>query len=132
MKKKYIAINLILFAILYLSVEFNKEFIRPLYSGSPFLGILTGTFPNFIAAYIISLFPIAAILAKRLNVKKSRLLIYIFAVVVFLILTVEEFQPFFDASTVYDIYDIIANGVGSIIAIITFELLLWKTKIFKN
>ena len=132
MKKKYIAINLILFAILYLSVEFNKEFIRPLYSGSPFLGILTGSFPNFIAAYIISLFPIAAILAKRLNVKKSRLLIYIFAVVVFLILTVEEFQPFFDASTVYDIYDIIANGVGSIIAIITFELLLWKTKIFKN
>jgi len=132
MKKKYIAINFILFAILYLLVEFNKEFIRPLIGDSHILRILTGGFPNFIAAYIISLFPIAAILTKRLNAQKGRFILYVVAIVVFLILTNEEFQPFFGASTVFDIYDIIANGLGLIFAIITFELLLRKTKLFKN
>lgn len=131
MKKKYIAINLILFAILYLSVEFNKEFIRPIIGNSPLLRIITGSFPNFIAAYIISLFPIAAILSKKLNFRKSRYIIYIVALIVFLTLTVEEFQPYFGASTMYDTYDLIANGLGSILAIITFELLLRKTTIFK-
>ena len=130
MKKKYIAINFVLFAVLYFSVEFNKEFIRPLVGDDHFFSILTGSYPNFIAAFIISLFPIAAILEKKPNLEKSRLIIYIVAIIVFLILTAEEFQPFFGASTVYDIYDILANGLGSIFAIITFEVLLRKTKIF--
>ena len=130
MKKKYLAINLILFALLYFAVEFNKEFIRPIYGNTPFFGIITGSFSNFMAVYIISLFPIAAILSKKPTIRKSRYIIYIVALIVFLILTVEEFQPFFGASTVCDIYDIIANGLGAIFAIITFELLLRKTKIF--
>ncbi len=131
MKKKYIAINLILFAVLYLSISFNKEFVRQLIGDNHITGILTGSFPNFMATYIISLFPIAAILAKKPNLKNSRLIIYMVAFIVFLILTAEEFQPFFGANTVYDIYDIIANGLGSILAILTFELLLQKTKLFK-
>ena len=131
MKRKYISINLILFAVLYYAVSFNKEFIRPIIGDSNLLRILTGSFPNFIAAYIISLFPIAAILAKKPNIRKSRYIIYIVAFIVFLILTVEEFQPFFGASTVYDLYDIIASGLGSICAIITFELLLCRTQLFK-
>ena len=130
MKQRYITINLILFAVLYFSVSFNKEFIRPLIEDNNILGILTGSFPNFMAAYIISLFPIAAILAKYPNVKNSRFIIYFVAFMVFLILTVEELNPFFGASTVYDTYDLIANGLGSILAIITFELVLRKTKIF--
>ena len=52
-KGKYIAINLILFALLYFLVSLNKEYIRPLFENKPFLGIVTGSFPNFIAAYII-------------------------------------------------------------------------------
>ena len=131
MKRKYISINLILFAVLYFAVSFNKEFIRPIIDDSNLLKILTGSFPNFIAAYIISLFPIAANLGKNINIKISRYIIYIVAFIVFLILTVEEFQPFFGASTVYDLYDIIASGLGSICAIITFELLLRRTKLFK-
>ncbi len=131
MKRKYISINLILFAVLYFAVYFNKEFIRPIIGDSNLFRILTGSFPNFIAAYIISLFPIAAILAKKPNIRKSRYIIYIVAFIVFLILIVEEFQPFFGASTVYDLYDIIASGLGSICAIITFELLLRRTKLFK-
>jgi hypothetical protein len=121
-KGKYIAINLILFALLYFSVSLNKEYIRPLFENKPILGIITGSFPNFIAAYFISLFTIAFILAKELNVKKSRFLFYIVAIIVFIILTIEEVKPFFDASKVYDIYDIMANGLGSIFAILTFEL----------
>ena len=132
MKNKYIAINLILFAFLYFAVSFNKEFIRPIIGNNNILRILTGSFPNFIAAYIISLFPIAAILKKKININKSKLIIYIVALIVFLILTVEEFQPFLGASTVFDLNDIIANGLGSVLAIITFEILLQKTKIFKN
>jgi hypothetical protein len=121
-KGKYIAINLILFALLYFSVSLNKEYIRPLFENKPFLGIVTGSFPNFIAAYIISLFPFAFILAKELNIGKSRFLFYTVTIIVFIILTIEEVKPFFNASIVYDIYDIMANGLGSIFAILTFEL----------
>ncbi|HEB62651.1 MAG TPA: hypothetical protein ENI82_05815 [Bacteroidetes bacterium] len=124
--KRFIAINLILFAILYLSVTFNKEFIRPVYGDSPIIGILTGSFANFMAAYIVSLFPIAPILARNIDFKKSRVLIYSISFIVFLILTFEELKPFVNASMTYDIYDIIASGLGSITAIITFEIFLKK------
>jgi len=130
--KKNIAINLILFALLYLSVSFNKEFIRPVYGNTPILGILTGSFSNFMGAYIVSLFPIAAILSKKINIKISRLIIYTVAIMVFIILTVAEIQPLFDISKVYDIYDIIASGLGSLFAIMTFELLIRKTKLIKQ
>ena len=124
--KRYIAINLILFAVLYLSVTFNKEFIRPVYGHSPIIGILTGSFSNFMAAYIVSLFPIAPILAKTIEIKKARLIIYVISIVVFIILTIEELKPFVSASKTYDIYDIIASGLGSITAIITFEIFIRK------
>jgi hypothetical protein len=123
-KGKYIAINIILFALLYFSVSLNKEYIRPLFENKPILGFVTGSFPNFIAAYFISLFPVAFIFGKKLNVKKSRFLLYAIAIIVFIILTIEEINPLFNASLVYDTYDIIANGLGSIFAILTFESFL--------
>jgi len=124
--KRYIAINLILFALLYLSVTFNKEFIRPLYGQTPIIGILTGSFSNFIAAYIISLFPIAPILAKNIEIKKAKLILYSTSILVFVILTIEELKPFVSASTTFDIYDIIASGLGSFIAILTYEVFIKK------
>ncbi len=124
--RKYLAINLILFAILYLSVTFNKEFIRPVYGHMPIIGILTGSFSNFMAAYIISLFPVAPILSRNIDIKKSRLIMYLIAVIVFLILTIEELKPFVSASKTYDIYDIIASGLGSLFAILTFEMFIKK------
>ena len=131
MKQKYIVINLILFAFLYFSVSFNKEYIRPIISENNLFRILFGCFPNFLSAYIISLFPIAAILGKKITIKKSKIIIYSFAIIVFLILTIEEFHSFFGASSVFDIYDIIANGVGMLLAVITFEILLRITKLFE-
>ena len=121
-KAKYIAINLILFVLLYFSVSLNKEYLRPLSENKKILGIVTGSFPNFIAAFLISLFTVTFILAKELEIKKSRFLFYSGSLIVFIILTIEEVKPFFNASTVYDTYDIIANGLGSLIAILTFEL----------
>ncbi len=127
-KRKYLAVNLILFAVLYLSVTFNKEFIRPVYGYSPIIGIITGSFSNFMAAYIISLFPIAPILVKNIDLKKARLIIYSVSILVFLILTIEELNPMWGASTQYDLFDILASGIGSILAILTFELLTIKQK----
>ena len=130
-KMKYIAMNFILFAILFLSVSFNKEYIRPLYGNKPFLGILTGSFSNFMAAYIISLFTIAAILSKKIDVKKSRVVFYAVAISVFALLAFEEINPFVNASTVYDIYDIIASGIGSLFSIATFEIIMIKRENIK-
>jgi hypothetical protein len=45
MKRKYIAINLILFAVLYFAVSFNKEFIRPIIGDNNLLRILTEASP---------------------------------------------------------------------------------------
>ena len=124
--KRYIAINLILFALLYLSVTFNKEIIRPLYGQTPIIGILTGSFSNFMAAYIISLFPIAPIIAKNIKIKKARLIIYVVSILVFIILTIEELKPMWGASTQYDLFDILASGLGSLLAILTFEIFIGK------
>ena len=124
--RKYLAVNLILFAILYLSVTFNKEFIRPIYGHSPIIGIITGSFSNFMAAYIISLFSVAAILAKNIEIKKAKLIFYVISILVFIILTIEELKPFVSASKTYDIYDILASGLGSFIAILTYEVFIKK------
>ena len=130
--RKYLAINLILFAILYFSVSLNKEFIRPVYGHSPILGIITGSFSNFMAAFIISLFSVAAILAKKIKINKARIIFYLASIIVFIILTIEELKPFVDASKTYDIFDIIASGLGSLIAILTFEVFIKKIIKKKN
>ena len=131
--KRYIAINLILFAILYFSVAYNKEFIRPVYGQSPIIGIITGSFSNFMAAYIISLFPISPIFAKSVVIKKARIIIYMTSIIVFLILTIEELKPMWGASTQYDLFDILANGLGSLFAILTFEIIIiWRKRKNKN
>jgi len=130
--KRYVAINLILFAILYFSVAFNKEFIRPVYGASPIIGIITGSFSNFMAAYIISLFPIAAILARNIEIRKARLIIYVVSILVFIILTIEELNPMWGASTQYDLFDIMASGIGSLLAILTFEIFIGKIVKSKN
>ena len=127
--RKYLAINLILFAILYLSVTFNKEFIRPVYGNSPIIGIITGSFSNFMAAYIISLFPVSPIISKKIKIKKARIIVYTISILVFLILTAEEIHPMWGASTQYDLFDILASAVGSLLAILTFEIIInWRKR----
>jgi len=87
-RKKIIVINLFLFALLFGLVSLNKEFIRPLFCQISFLKILTGCFPNFIAAYIISIYFVNAVVIRE--PKHSRFIVYIGSFLVFVILTVEE------------------------------------------
>ena len=72
-KKKVIAINAILFAVLFGLVSLNKEILRPALDNSSSLKILTGCFPNFIAAYIISLASVSAVLIRKF--KHGRLIV---------------------------------------------------------
>ena len=120
-KKKVLVINAFLVAVLFGLVSLNKEVLRPALNSSHLLIILTGCFPNFIAAYLISLAFVSAVLIRKL--KRGRLIIYLWSIAVFVILMVEEIKPMWGASTQYDTFDIIASGVGSTLAILTFELI---------
>ncbi len=124
--KKAIAVNAILFATLFGLISLNKEFLRPTLINSEFQKILTGCFPNFIAAYIISLLSVSAVLIRK--IKHGRLIVYISALIVFIILLIEEVKPMLGASETYDFYDIIASGLGSFFTILTYELFVLNGK----
>ena len=124
--QRIIVINLLLFALLFGLVSLNKEFLRPLYSNTPIIKVLIGSFPNFIAAYIISLAFMNAVVIRE--PKYGRLIVYLSSFLVFAILTIEEFKPIWGASTHYDPFDIFASGLGSLLTILTFELVVLKRK----
>ena len=121
-KKRVITINAFLFAALFGLISFNKDFLRPTLNNSEVLKILTGCFPNFIAAYIISTAAVTAVVIRK--IKHSRLIVYTSSIVVSAILIIEELKPMWGASEIYDTHDIIASVVGSFFAVITFELLI--------
>ena len=121
-RKRVIAINAILFAALFGLISLNKEVLRPAFNHSELLKILTGSFPNFIAAYLISGAAVTAVLVRRFQ--RDRLIVYSSSIIVAAILILEEIKPMWGASEHYDNYDILASILGSILAIITFELLL--------
>ena len=60
--------------------------------------------------------------------KNGRLIVVMGAVFIFVVLTIEEFTSIWEASTHYDLFDIIASGLGSLLAVLTFELIVWKQK----
>ena len=119
---KIIGINLVLFALLYGLVSLNKQILRPEFNHISFISILTGSFPNFIAAYIISLAFVNAVLIRK--PQNGRHIVYVSSVLVFTILVIEEIFSMWGASMYYDSFDILASGLGSILSIITFELIV--------
>lgn len=123
-KLRIVGINLILFALLLGLVTLNKTFIRPTFNHVPIIKLLAGCFPNFIAAFLISLAFVNAVLIRK--PKFGRVLVYTSSIVVFIILSFEELKPIWGASTYYDLYDIIASGLGAIVAISTFEIISRK------
>ena len=125
-KKKVIAVNAILFAALFSLISLNKEVIRPALNTSILLKTVTGCFPNFIAAYLISLASVSAVLIRKL--KYGRLIVYAFSIAVFIVLMFEEIKPMWGASKHYDKFDIIASAVGSILAIVSYEILILYRK----
>ena len=118
--------NICLFGFLFGAVFLNKELLRPSLSHIPFLTPITGSFPNFIAAYIMSLFFVNG--AVTMEPMHSRLLVYLGSMFVFAVLTIEEVNPMWGASTCFDVLDIVATGAGTILAIVTYELIVLKRK----
>jgi len=90
-KIRVVLINICLFGFLFGVVFLNKELLRPSLSHIPFMTPITGSFPNFIAAYIISLFFVNG--AVTVEPMHSRLLVYLGSLLVFAILTIEEVNP---------------------------------------
>ena len=117
---RIILVNILLFGLLYGLVSLNKEVLGPSFSDVPYMTPVLGSFPNFIAAYIISLFFVNG--ALTMEPMHSRLLVSFSSLLVFAVLTAEELKPMWDASTHYDFLDIVASGVGSLLAISTYEL----------
>jgi hypothetical protein len=95
-------------------------------SNTTIANILTGCFPNFIAAYLISLAFVNGVLTKR--PKYERLIAYISSIGIFVILTFEELRPMWGASTHYDSFDILASGLGSLLAVLTYELIMLRQR----
>ncbi len=130
-RKKSLVINALIFAALFGLVSLNKEYLRPGLVNIAFANTLTGCFPNFIAAYLISLAFVSRVLIRE--AKFGRMIVITSSLLVFLILTIEELKPMWGASTYYDLFDILASGLGSFLAFMTFEALnVWrkrKTKI---
>lgn len=120
-RTRTIGLNLFIIAALFGLVSLNKETLRPMSIHSEFASTITGCFPNFIAAYLISLAFVNAALSKQS--KNSRLIVVLSSTVIFIILSIEELRPMWGASTHYDPWDIAASGVGSLLAILTFELI---------
>ena len=119
-KLRTILINIFLFGLLYGLVSLNKEILRPSFNDIPFMALVLGSFPNFIAAYIIGLFFVNG--ALTMEPVRSRFIVSFGSLFVFAVLTVEELKPMWGASTHYDVLDIVASGVGSLLAIATYEL----------
>ena len=90
-KKKVIAINAFLLAALFGLVSLNKEVLRPGFRNSEILKILTGCFPNFIAAFLISMMFVSAVLIRK--PVRGRVIAYLGSAAVFLVLMMEELKP---------------------------------------
>ena len=116
-----VAISIIATVFLELIV-LNKEYIRPAISDSGFLKILSDCFPSFIAAYMISLMAVSAVLIKK--PKNGRRIVYIGSLWIFAMLIIDELNRGWGASTHFDKFDIVASGVGSLLAVVTYEIAL--------
>lgn len=116
---KLIGINILLFILLFGLVTINKQVFRPTFDHSHIALVLTGSFPNFIAAYLISLCVVNAVLIRK--PKFGRQIVYVLSFIVMAILIFEEFKSIWGASTQFDIYDIIGSSIGSLLAILTYE-----------
>ena len=102
----------------------NVEYLRPHYGNLKYFNIIIGSLPNFVGAFVFSLFLSSQI--SKLYIKKRRILIYLISFLVFILLTIEEYHPFFTATKTFDTFDIVASGLGVFSAIVVLELSLKK------
>ena len=125
-RKKYIIINVILFALLFFAISFNKDYLRPTFGHIPSAKIILCSLPNFLAAMIIHLCTIPFVLFRIK--RNSRGVFYLIGLLIFLLQTFEELIPLWGVSTTFDVRDIIATAIGIGCSIIVFEIV--KLRVF--
>jgi len=122
---KIIGINMTLFLLLVLLIYINKTVFRPTFNENYFAQILTGSFPNFIAAFLISLCAVNPVLIRKPRL--GRLIVYLGSLLTMLVLILDELESI-GASRQYDINDIAGSALGSLLAILTYEYLNHRHK----
>jgi len=122
---KIIGINLTLFLLLIGLIYINKTIFRPTFNENYLAKILTGSFPNFIAAFLISLCAVNPVLIKKPRL--GRLIVYLGTLLIMTALILDELESI-GASKQYDIYDIAGSIIGALLAILTFEYLNYRQK----
>jgi hypothetical protein len=115
---KIMGINLTLALLLFGLIYINKTVFRTTFNNTHFAQILTGSFPSFIAALLISLCVVNPVLIKKPRL--GRLIVYSISLCILSILIIDELKSIV-ASKQYDIYDIIGSIIGSTLAIMTYE-----------
>lgn len=126
-RKRILGINMAMFALLYILVSLNKSYVRPELGHVPVIGFLAGIVPNFLAAFLISGAFVNAVVIRE--PKRKRLIVYSSSILVFAVLALEEIKPMWGASTYYDWLDILASGIGSLLAIFIYEMIvLYRNK----
>jgi hypothetical protein len=122
---KIIGINMTLFLLLVLLIYINKTVFRPTFNENYFAQILTGSFPIFIAAFLISLCVVNPVLIRKPRL--GRLIVYLGSLLTMLALILDELESI-GASRQYDINDIAGSVLGSLLAILTYEYLNHRQK----
>jgi hypothetical protein len=119
-KIKIIGINITLFLLLYGLVYINKSVFRPKFNDTELGQILSGSFPTFIAAFLISLFIVNPVLIRK--PRFGRLIVYVWSICIMTVLILDELGSL-QASKQYDIYDIAGSVLGFLFAVLTYEYL---------
>lgn len=87
---KIIGINLTLFLLLYGLVTINKAFFRPTFNETHLAQILTGSFPNFIATFLIGLCAVNPVIIRKPRL--GRLIVYLGSLFIMTVLIIDELE----------------------------------------
>ena len=123
---KIMGINITLAILLFVLIYINKTFIRPTVNNSHFIQILTGSFPNFIAGFIMSLCVVTPVLIRKPKFK--RIIVYTISLCIMSVLIFDELQSL-TASKQYDLNDVIGSVIGSMLALLMFEYFYYRQRL---
>ena len=123
---RVVGTNLLLFLLLLGVVTLNKLFLRPHVGSSTLAQVVTGSLPNFAAAFFVSLCAVSPVLLMK--PRFGRFLVYLSALAAFTLLTLEELTGVMGASKWFDAFDILASALGAVFACCSFELLVRVAK----
>lgn len=119
------ALTIIIMFTFFLFFIINKEILRPKYGSLPVIGVVLGSLPNFLGAFIYSIVTVVFLTKKKHSFKRASIIAFL----IFIFLTIEEYYPFFTASRTFDYYDILASGIGCVSAVLYYNWEYKKTKL---